>query len=236
MRAWPSTSSGLVGSSIHHGSKRCERAPSQAIASSTSQTWFASIIRTPSRPIAARMIAARAIVRLDVGADLHLEVREARRARLAHERLDLVVGVAEPARRRRVRRVARRDDRALALGGAVGACVPQQVERLLGREGVRDVAEVDARDELLGGHVGEQLPERLALALRPQVPDRVDDRGRREVDDALLRAEPAELRCRRRGCARSRACRRRSPRASVRRRAARARAPPRRRPRCRARS
>jgi hypothetical protein len=45
--AWPSTSSGLVGSSIHIG-RNCERAFTHSIASGTSQTWFASIIRFAS--------------------------------------------------------------------------------------------------------------------------------------------------------------------------------------------
>jgi hypothetical protein len=36
-------------------------------------------------------------------------------------------------------------------------------------------------------------PERLALDLRPQVPDGIHDRGGSEVDDALLRSEPAQL-------------------------------------------
>ena len=49
------------------------------------------------------------------------------------------------------------------------------------------------RDELLRRHVGQQLPERLALGLRPQIPDRVDDGGGGQVDDALLRADPAQL-------------------------------------------
>src|SRR6185503_11206612 len=42
--------------------------------------------------------------------------------------------------------------------------------------------------------VGEHFPQRLARALRVQIPDGVDDRRHRDVDDAFLRAEPAELR------------------------------------------
>ena len=49
------------------------------------------------------------------------------------------------------------------------------------------------RDELLGRHVGEQLPQRLALDLGPQVPDGVDHRAGRQVDDALLGPDPAQL-------------------------------------------
>ena len=42
--AWPSTSSGLVGSSIH-SRLNCESSRTRSIASSTSQRWLASIIR-----------------------------------------------------------------------------------------------------------------------------------------------------------------------------------------------
>jgi hypothetical protein len=58
IRAWPSTSSGLVGSSIHHGSWTASRLIA-AIASSTPHTWFASIIRMPSGPSAPRIRPAR---------------------------------------------------------------------------------------------------------------------------------------------------------------------------------
>ena len=39
-----------------------------------------------------------------------------------------------------------------------------------------------------------QLPQRLALGPGPQVPDRVDERRRRQVDDALLGPDPAQVR------------------------------------------
>ena len=61
------------------------------------------------------------------------------------------------------------------------------------REGVGQIAEVDRRDELFGRHVGEKLPQRLSFHLSPKVPQRVDDGGRGEVDDAFLGADPAEL-------------------------------------------
>ena len=48
-------------------------------------------------------------------------------------------------------------------------------------------------DERLGRHVDEQLPERLAFDLGVQVPDGIDDRRRREMDDALFGPHPAEL-------------------------------------------
>ena len=79
----------------------------------------------------------------------------------------------------------------------------EHLERFVRRERVGDVAEVDARDDLARRHVGEQLPQRLASRLRVQVPDGVDDRGQREVDDALLGPEPAQLRVGRERCART---------------------------------
>jgi hypothetical protein len=55
------------------------------------------------------------------------------------------------------------------------------------------VAEVDERDELFRVELGEVQPQGLAGTAGPQVPQRVDDRARRHVDDPLLRTEPAEL-------------------------------------------
>ena len=70
----------------------------------------------------------------EVGAHLHLHVREARGQRLAHERLDLVVVVAQPAGGRRVRRIPRGDDLTLARRLSA-ARVLQELDRLLGRRG-----------------------------------------------------------------------------------------------------
>jgi hypothetical protein len=69
----------------------------------------------------------------------------------------------------------------------------QDLQGLLGRYGVGYVAEVHATHELFGAHVDEELPEGLALDLRVEVPDSVDDGGGGEVYDALLRPEPPEL-------------------------------------------
>ena len=54
-------------------------------------------------------------------------------------------------------------------------------------------AEVDRGDQLVRGHVREELPERLPGTLRGKVPDGVDQGGGRQVDHALLRADPTEL-------------------------------------------
>ena len=69
----------------------------------------------------------------------------------------------------------------------------QQVDGFLRRDRVGDVAEVDGGNDLLGGEVGEQAPDGHAPRLCPEIPDGVHDRRRREVDDALLGSEPAEL-------------------------------------------
>ena len=69
----------------------------------------------------------------------------------------------------------------------------EHVERLVRPEHVGQVAEVDQIDDFPGREVGEQLPERLSLALRVEVPHRVEDRPDRHVHDALFRAEPAQL-------------------------------------------
>ena len=110
-----------------------------------------------------------------------------------HERLDLLVRIADPARRGRVRRIARFDDLELALRTArlPGA---QHRDRFLRCEDVVDVPEVDGRHELLGREIREQPPERLALELGPEVPNGVDDGARRQMDRALLGSDPSQLR------------------------------------------
>src|SRR6202022_2155741 len=70
---------------------------------------------------------------------------------------------------------------------------PQNLERLVAAERVADVSKIDARDELLRRHVGHQFPHRLALNLRIEIPNRIDDCRRREMNRALLRTDPSEL-------------------------------------------
>ena len=133
-----------------------------------------------------------AVVRDKVATHLHLHVGEARRYGFADECPDLDVVVAEPAGGRRVGGVARGDDRLLASCGFAPR-VAEQIECFPGSQRVGDVAEVDACDKILRREIDEQLPQRLALDLGPEVPDRVDDRSGAEVDDTLLRTEPAQL-------------------------------------------
>ena len=132
-------------------------------------------------------------VDVDVAPDLELQMGEAGGERLTRAVWKRVLRIADPPRRRRVRREALREEGrfAVRLRRLVAA---EDFECLAARECVLDVAEVDARDELLRRHVDEQLPERLALELRVQIPDRIDDRRGREMDDAFLRTEPAQLR------------------------------------------
>ena len=91
MRAWPSTSSGLVGSSIHHGSYS-PQAPHRLDRLVDAPHLVRVHHQRAVRPSASRM-SARGGRRRDVAADLHLHVREAVRERLADERL-------APSRRR----------------------------------------------------------------------------------------------------------------------------------------
>ena len=146
-----------------------------------------------SGPISAAHERGAAEVPLEVAAHLHLEVGEALRHRLAAQAAHLLVGIAEPAGRGRVGGEAVPPHLRLARGARRRVPLEDR-ERLVGRERVRDPHEGHAVDRLLRGEVGEELPDRLALAPRPQVPDRVHHRAERHVDDALLRADPAQLR------------------------------------------
>ena len=146
----------------------------------------------PFGPSSPRIRAARRSSETRSPPHLHLHVGEARRYGFADECPDLDVVVAEPAGGRRVGGVARGDDRLLASCGFAPR-VAEQIECFPGSQRVGDVAEVDACDKILRREIDEQLPQRLALDLGPEVPDRVDDRSGAEVDDTLLRTEPAQL-------------------------------------------
>jgi hypothetical protein len=47
---------------------------------------------------------------------------------------------------------------------------------------------------LLGCHVGDDAPDGLSERFGPEIPDGVYDGSERQVDDALLGTDPAELR------------------------------------------
>src|SRR6185369_13621411 len=167
-------SSGEVGSSIQYGSNSASRAI-HAIASSTPQRWFASTATIASGPTSSRTIRNR-------------------RRSSSRSAPTLSLNAVQPSARasRQSRRILASPEPGLALRTPGGQRV-EPLEGPLRREGIGDVPEVDERHDLLGRHVDDQLPEGLACRLREQVPGRVHDRGRREVDDALLRSDPAEL-------------------------------------------
>jgi len=71
---------------------------------------------------------------------------------------------------------------------------PEDVEGLVANERAGEVAEVDDVDDLLGRHLRQQAPQLQAGALGAQVPQSVEDGAGGHVHDALLRAEPAQLR------------------------------------------
>jgi hypothetical protein len=126
-------------------------------------------------------------------ANLDLEMRPAVGDRLTAQVSDRVVAVTHPPDRRRVRGIPARQKIALAIRLRWYEAF-EDIDRLVRTERVGDVAEVDARHELLRRHVGQQLPERPALGLRVEIPHGVDDRGKRQVDDPLLRSKPSKLR------------------------------------------
>ena len=176
---------------------RDETAPARAtrsIASSTSHCWFASIISVRSRPISSRTSATRR--RSSSGRPPTFTLKCVQPSAIAsrHSARIVVVGVAHPADRRRVGRIARAQQLRLAIALSCAAWRSRSLDRFVRRQRVGDVAEVDARHDLPRRHVGQQLPHRLALDLGVEIPDRVDDRRQREVDDALLGPEPSQLR------------------------------------------
>ena len=133
------------------------------------------------------------VVVLGTPADLDLEMRPAAGHRIAAQLPDRRVGIAHPADRRGVGRITGLQQFGLAPGSRRRLPL-QDVERFVAAERVADVPEIDAVDDLLGRQIGQQLPHRLALDLRPEVPDGIDDRRQRKVNDALFRSQPAQLR------------------------------------------
>ena len=129
----------------------------------------------------------------EIASDLDLEVRPALGDPFTTEPADLLVGVAEPTGRRRVRGISGALQLRFALPPS-SARFARAVRPLRRSERVGDVSEIDASHDLLRTHVDEQLPQRLALDLRPEIPHGVDDRRGREVEHALLWADPAKLR------------------------------------------
>ena len=68
-----------------------------------------------------------------------------------------------------------------------------QRECFFAREEVFEVGEVEQVDDRVVGEVEEEAPEGHATRLGPEIEECVVDGGEREMDDAFVRAEPAEL-------------------------------------------
>jgi len=134
---------------------------------------------------------AAAHVVFEAATDLELDKVEAIAHRVGAKRRQPVVGVTEPAGRRRVR-------------GVTGVLQPldalrppgqpsfEQLECVARGKRVDDVAEIDQRDDLRRREVREQPPERFARTACGQVPARVQHRPYRHVHHATLGAEPAK--------------------------------------------
>ena len=129
---------------------------------------------------------------VEVGADLQLDVAVAGIHRLLAQPPQFLVGVAQPPGARRVAGVAADREFGDALFPRRGE-FGQDRDRLVAGEGVGEVTQVGGIHQLLGGHVGQQPPERDAGGAGGEIPHRVHHGGEREVDDALLGSEPAQL-------------------------------------------
>ena len=207
--ACPSTSSGLVGSSIHQ-----------------------RLNRASSRDALDRLVDVPLLVGVDhqraVGPDLLADQRARRRASSAGAPPTFTLKCVQPSAsasrhsaanlRRRSSPSSRptscrRDSRSAAApprARAFVACLPfEDLERLVGRQRVGDVAEVDARDDLRAASCRRAASRPAcarAFAWRSQTA--LTMAAMREVDDAFLRAEPAQLRVATRAIARTRRSRR----------------------------
>jgi hypothetical protein len=112
--------------------------------------------------------------------------------RLAGQCGDLLVRVAEPARRGGIAGIAGAEEFLFALG-ARRCLLAEELESLVRRQCIGDVAEGDEADDFFGREIGQQLPDRLADGLGPEVPQRVDQRSGRQMQYAFFRTDPAEL-------------------------------------------
>lgn len=134
------------------------------------------------------------LVHRNIASHLQLEMPVPLFQRLAQQTSHLVLSIAEPSRRRGIRRHSLRIEGFLDAACLAFFSLGEDFEGLLWSECVGDVAEVDEGDNLRGGHVGDDAPDRFVERLRPEVPDGVYDGAEGKVDDALLGADPTELR------------------------------------------
>jgi hypothetical protein len=169
IRACPSTSSGLVGSSIH-------------------------LVRVEHESALGTDLFADDPAALEVGrgvaADLELEVRPSLGDGRAAPCADRLLVIADPAGAGHVGRVAVSQELGLPLAAARKPLFEHR-EGGLRRQRVGDVAKVDGAYDLGRGEVGQVLPEWLSRPSGQEVPHGVHDRGGCQMDHPLLRAEPA---------------------------------------------
>ena len=69
----------------------------------------------------------------------------------------------------------------------------QKFNRLGWYERVGQIAKVDAGDKLFWRHFANQLPHRFAVYPRPQIPYRINDGRRCEMNDTFLGTHPTQL-------------------------------------------
>src|SRR4029079_15024471 len=183
--AWPSTSSGEVGSSIQYGSNGTSW-PHHSIASLNPHPRFPARAHPPEPlppPPSLVRVEGDAHVRTDgvaghleppnvarhVGTDLQLDHREPVVDGGSGQAGDLLVVVPEPAGRCGVRAQAVGLQRGHPGRPAAGLGL-QDRERVIRGKHVVDVGEVDLTDELLGLHRRQQPPQRHVVEPATQIP------------------------------------------------------------------
>jgi hypothetical protein len=152
----PRTSSGLTGSSIHHGSME---------ASPLSHLIGVDHHAAVGAQFGARDAAALEIM-LRITPHFELERLPTLRYRLSTQRAHRLVAIAEPSCRCRVGRHALGQHRPLSLGTAV-LPLAQERDRFIGRQRVQDVPKVDEPHHLFRTHFRHHAPNRFLYGLTP---------------------------------------------------------------------
>ena len=106
---------------------------------------------------------------------------------LAH----LLIGVVEPSHRGVIPGVSVFEDLHPRFTGSFFAS--EQGDCLGGGQLILEIGKIERGDKLLGGQVEQELPERHPALLGPEIPAGIGYRGERQMDDALVGPEPAEL-------------------------------------------
>ena len=127
-----------------------------------------------------------------IDTDLHFEAGPAGSHVGAHQITNLIITVPQPPRAGGVGRQAA-TGKLFSAGSARCRVITEDGKCVVRWQRVADIAELDTVDQRFRRHVGEQLPQRLVFFPGIQIPNRVDQSTDAEVQDALFRAEPAEL-------------------------------------------